>query len=89
MKIRGYKTSFESESDFLKSFNTISSKEGRKCMNRRWNMLPNMLPSILYSNSMIADLLHLLNGVCKNMLESVRLVRTNHDFLVGNNNIDD
>lgn len=89
MILRGYKTSFENKSDFLKSFNTVCTREGRKTMNKRWNMLPRMVPVILYSNSMIADLLHILNGVCKNMLESVRSIRTNHDFLVGNNNIDD
>ena len=89
MILRGYKTSFESNATFLKSFNTVASREGRKRMNKRWNMLPHMVPQILYSNSMLADLLHILNGVCKNMLECVRSVRTNHDFLVGNNNIDD
>ena len=89
MQLRGYKTSFENHADFMKTFNTVSSRKGRKSMNRQWNMLPRMVPAILYSNSMLADLLRLLNGVCKNMLESVRSVRTNYDFLVGNNNIDD
>lgn len=89
MILRGYKTSFESGSTFLKSFNTVTTRKGRKVMNKKWNMLPHMVPAILYSNTMLADLLRLLNGVCKNMLECVRSVRTNHDFLVGNNNIDD
>lgn len=89
MQLRGYKTSFESHAEFLKTFNTVSSRNGSKSMNRQWNMLPHMIPTILYSNSMLSDLLHLLNGVCKNMLECVRSVRTNYDFLVGNNNIDD
>ena len=89
MLLRGYKTSFESRAEFLKSFNKVSTRDGRKDMNKKWNMLPHMVPQILYSNSMLADLLHILNGVCKNMLECVRSVRTNYDFLVGNNNIDD
>lgn len=90
MLIRGYKTAFESKAEFLgNNFNKISVKGESRPMNRRWNMLPHMVPHILYSNSMVADLLHILNGMCKNMLECVRSVRCNYDFLAGNSHIDD
>lgn len=89
MIIRGYKTNFESKTDFLKKFDTITDCESTKKLNKSWNILPHAIPNILYSNSVVAGLLRILNGQCKHMLECVRSIRTNFDFLVGNSNIDD